>query len=50
MDAAQTADNSGPVKPINKTVASNTRVFAQDELINDLEEDAEYINTDILKW
>lgn len=47
MDAAQTADNSGPVKPINKTVASNTRVSAQDELINDLEDKIEYINTDI---
>jgi|TARA_B110000211_G_C14065365_1_gene547431 hypothetical protein len=47
MEEAQTADNSGPVKPINKTVASNTRVNAQSELINDLEDKIEYINTDI---
>ena len=38
---------SGPVKPINKTVASNTRVFEQDELINTLENNITDVTTDV---
>jgi len=47
MEEAQTADNSGPVKPVNKTVASNTKKTEQNELINDLEDKIEFINTDV---
>ena len=47
MEQADTADNSGPVKPINKTVASNTRVFEQDELINTLESNVNDVTTDV---
>ena len=47
MEEAQTADNSGPVKPINKTVASDNRVFEQSELVSDLEDKIEFITTDV---
>ena len=47
MEENQTADKSGPVKPINKTVASNTRVSEQDELINTLEDKIEFVTTDV---
>ena len=47
MEKNQTADNSGPVKPVNQTVASNTRINKQDELVNDLEDKIEFIQSDV---
>ena len=47
MEEAETADNSGPVKPINKTVASDNRVFEQSELVSDLKDKIEFITTDV---
>ena len=47
MEKNQTADNSGPVKPVNQTVASNTRVDKQEELVNDLEDKIQFIKTDV---
>ena len=44
---AQTADNSGPVKPVNQTVATDARKFEQNELVNELDDKAEYVETDI---
>ena len=43
----QTADNSGPVRPVNQTVASKSRKLAQGEQVNDLESKAAYVETDI---
>jgi len=44
---AQTADYSGPVRPVNQTVATDGRKSEQSELVNDLEAKAEYVETDI---
>jgi hypothetical protein len=47
MDAAQTADNSGPVRPLNPTVATDARKFEQSELVGELDDKTEYVEADI---
>ena len=44
---AQTADHSGPVRPVNQTVATDARKSEQNELVNELDDKAEYVETDI---
>ena len=44
---AQTADHSGPIRPVNPTVATDARKSEQSELVNDLESKAAYVETDI---
>ena len=39
----QTADNSGPIRPVNQTVATDARKFEQNELVNELDDKAEYV-------
>ena len=46
-DENQTADYSGPVKPINKTVASKSRKQEHGELVADLEDKIEFVTRDI---
>tara|TARA_R110001592_G_scaffold152900_1_gene380819 strand:- start:326 stop:775 length:450 start_codon:yes stop_codon:yes gene_type:complete len=42
----QTADNSGPVRPVSM-VATDKRKFEQSELVGDLDDKTEYVDADI---
>ncbi len=44
---AMTDDGSGPVKPVNQTVASNTRKLEQSGLVDELDNKTEYVDADI---